>query len=148
VNDRLEIYYRKPKEVIIMDPVTANVVSALTAGAMEVVKPTAQQAVKDAYEGLKKLVLRKFGRQGTLEPALATLEGKPDSESRQAVLCEELATLGADKDQELAQEASKLLFLLSSPSQSNAGVGGLVGQLNAPGGKVIVTGGNIDTVNM
>jgi len=98
-----------------MDPATTmTVLNALKDGAIEILKPTAQQAVKDAYESLKKLVLRKFGNKGSLEPALTTLEGKPDSENRRLVLQEELASTGADRDQEVIQQASDLLVILRS----------------------------------
>ena len=41
-----------------MDPIS-TIVAALAAGAAEAAKPTAVQAVKDAYEGFKALIVRK-----------------------------------------------------------------------------------------
>jgi hypothetical protein len=65
-----------------MDPITI-IVTALAAGAAAGLKPTAEQAIKDAYAGIKVLMLRKYE---TL--SLEALEQKPDSETKQASLAE------------------------------------------------------------
>jgi hypothetical protein len=54
-----------------MDPVTL-IVAALAAGAAAGLKPTAEQAVKDAYAGVKAFILNKYPSL-SLEP----LEQKP-----------------------------------------------------------------------
>ncbi|MBC7249312.1 MAG: hypothetical protein H5T62_03435 [Anaerolineae bacterium] len=94
-----------------MDPLTV-IISALAAGATAAAKDVVAQAVKDGYAGLKALIVRKFGRKGDVEAALAGVEKKPDSEARQAVLKEELETAGAAQDAEVVRQAQALLELL------------------------------------
>jgi hypothetical protein len=91
-----------------MDPISA-IVAALVAGAVEAAKPTAAQAVKDAYEGFKALIARKFSRTSTL---LQGIEERPTSESRQSALKEELADAGADRDAEVSSALQNLINTL------------------------------------
>jgi len=44
-----------------MEPVTATIVAALVAGAVAATKDVAAQAIKDTYNGLKSLIVKKFG---------------------------------------------------------------------------------------
>ncbi len=86
-----------------IDPVTI-IVGALVAGAAAGLKPAAEQAVKDAYEGLKTLIKDRYQRVH-----VEVLENDPNNESRQEILQEDLANAGADKDQELLNQARALL---------------------------------------
>jgi hypothetical protein len=86
-----------------MDPVSV-VVTALVAGATAGLKPAAEQAVKDAYAGLKALIQRKWQ-----QVSVGQLEANPTSEARQAVVKEDLAQTEAGKDRELLAMADKLL---------------------------------------
>lgn len=129
-----------------MDPVQVIVV-ALSLGAEAGVKSTVEAAVKQAYAGLKALVLRKFGKQGDTAKALEMVAKKPTSLQRRKKLHEELTTVGAGKDQEVIDGATGLLKLLERKSPGVTS--GLVGQINAAGGKVLVLhGGNQGTINM
>lgn len=94
-----------------MDPITI-IVGALVAGVAAAAKPTAEQAVKDAYAGLKALIQRRFGERGDVAAAVQQVESKPESEPRQAVLKEELAEAGAAEDAEVLAAAKELLVLL------------------------------------
>ena len=69
-----------------MDPITV-IVAALAAGAAAGLKPTAEQAIKDAYAGLKALILARYNRAA---PALDQLEQAPESKARRAVVEEDL----------------------------------------------------------
>ena len=82
----------------------AIIVNALAAGAAAGLKPTAEQAIKDAYSGVKKFIQFKYG---TL--SLEALEQKPDSEAKQASVAEDLVELGARDDNELLMNAKSLL---------------------------------------
>jgi Flp pilus assembly pilin Flp len=46
-----------------MDPISL-IITALVAGALAATKDTAETAVKDAYQGLKTLIKKKFTEQG------------------------------------------------------------------------------------
>jgi hypothetical protein len=111
-----------------------------------VLKATLEASVKDAYAGLKGLVLRKLGKQGDVAGAVESVEKKPESAGHKQVLQEELTAAGAGRDQEVVDTATELLKLLEGNSPGITG--GLVGQINAAGGKVLVVGTNAGTINM
>ncbi len=91
-----------------------QIVMALAAGALAATPGVAGEAVKDAYAGLKDLVVRKLGGKGEVEAAVSSLERKPESEGRKTTLAEELKAAGAGDDRELAQAAQALLDLLKA----------------------------------
>ena len=86
-----------------MDPVSV-VVTALVAGAAAGVKPAAEQAVRDAYAGLKALIQRKWQ-----QVSVSQLEANPTSEARQAVVKEDLTQANAANDRDLLTAADKVL---------------------------------------
>jgi hypothetical protein len=86
-----------------MDPISI-IVAALAAGAAAGLKPAAEQAVKDAYAGIKALIQRKYGGVD-----LSSLEKKPESETKRASVAEDLIDAGAAQDAELLERAKALL---------------------------------------
>ena len=86
-----------------MDPISI-IVTALVAGAATALKPITEQAIKDAYAGMKGLIQRKYGRVD-----VAVLETDPASQARQAVVKEDLERTGAGQDEEVLREAKALL---------------------------------------
>ncbi|MBN1139490.1 MAG: hypothetical protein JXM73_23140, partial [Anaerolineae bacterium] len=88
------------------------VVEALVAGAIAGTESTAAQAVRDAYAGLKALVVRKFGARGDVAVAVEQVDHKPASPGRRHTLEEELGAAGAGQDAEVLQAARDLLALV------------------------------------
>ena len=86
-----------------MDPVSI-VVAALVVGAAAGLQATAGQVVKDAYAGLKALILRRYGDVG-----IDGLERRPESDAKQKSVAEDLAERGAADDDELLERAKALL---------------------------------------
>lgn len=86
-----------------MDPISV-IVAALAAGAAAGVKPTAEQAIKDAYAGLKGFIQRKWQ-----QVSLGQLEANPTSEARRSVVKEDLLQAEAGTDRELLALADKVL---------------------------------------
>lgn len=86
-----------------MDPVSI-ILAALVAGAELALKSTAAQAIKDAYTSLKALIQRKYGHA-----SVDALERKPNSETKQLSVREDLADAGAGDDMELLEQAKALL---------------------------------------
>jgi hypothetical protein len=86
-----------------MDPVTL-IVTALAAGASAALKSTAESGIKDAYEGLKRLI---FGRYTDID--VAPVEKKPESEAKRQSLAEDLEAAGAAGDRELLETAQRLV---------------------------------------
>lgn len=92
-----------------MDPITTAIWAAITAGVVAGVGKVAEQAVVDAYNGLKDLLKKKLGARSKALKAVKELEASPKSEARKAVLQEEIAAAKADKDTELVKAAQALL---------------------------------------
>lgn len=86
-----------------MDPISI-IITALVAGAAAALKPMTEQAIKDAYAGLKGLVQRKYRHVD-----VAVLETDPTSKARQAVIKEDLEKTGAGRDEEVLRQAKALL---------------------------------------
>ena len=93
-----------------MEPISL-ILAALGAGAIAATKETAQTAVKNAYQGLKTLIKKKFAEQGKEDDSdiVDKHEKKLDSEAFKALLKEELINLGVDKDTEIIKLAQELL---------------------------------------
>ena len=101
-----------------MDPITL-VVAALAAGAAAGLTATAEEAVKDAYAGLKQWIQDRY--DGI---SLAGLERNPKSANQQGALAEDLEGAGADNDAELKAKAQELLALLANtPTGREAAAG-------------------------
>ncbi|BBD65424.1 hypothetical protein NIES4072_09010 [Nostoc commune NIES-4072] len=104
-----------------MEPVSI-IITALGAGAIAATKDTAGTAVKDAYQGLKTLIKKRFADQGKEDDSniVDKHEKKLDSEAVKALLKEELVNLGVDKDAEIIKLAQELLKQ-EKPEESAAG---------------------------
>ena len=98
-----------------MDPV-GMLVSALTTGAVMALQETAGTAIKDAYQGLVKLVGKRFAKD---PKASAALEGsKEDPETWQKPLEKSIRETGAADDKEILALAQKLLQLTEDQKSS------------------------------
>jgi hypothetical protein len=87
-----------------MEPVSL-LLTALALGAKAALQETASAAVKDAYSGLKTLIVRKFGAK----PSIDSLEQKPESKTKRAAAEEDLAEAGAAADSEVMAKAQELV---------------------------------------
>jgi hypothetical protein len=118
-----------------MDPITTAMLAALG--------KLAEPAVKDGYEALKALLIRKFGKPSEVVKAVETLEGKPDSAGRQATLAEEIVTAGAARDAELLKLAQALLETSRAAHRGTQTV-----QQRVVGDRNIVAGSGDITINV
>lgn len=84
-----------------MEPVTTALIAALA--------KIAEPAVKDAYEGLKALIVKKLGARNAVLDAVGDLEKKPDSAGRRETLHEEVASSAVANDPDIVAAARKLL---------------------------------------
>jgi hypothetical protein len=100
-----------------MDPISL-IVMALTAGITAAVKDVSGEAVKDAYQGLKRLVRRRLAGDAAAEVALDKHADKP--EVWEAPLKDALSQAGADRDKEIVAAAQRLMALVE-PEQAAAG---------------------------
>lgn len=96
-----------------MEPISA----LLIAGVSAALKDTASQAVKDAYQGLKTLIKKKYAQVD-----LEKLEKKPDSKKRQDVVQEELQRTGAEQDPDIVAKVQELIATIEAHPQDIVGV--------------------------
>jgi hypothetical protein len=94
-----------------MDPVTM-IVAALSAGAVAGLTSTAEQAIKDAYAGVKQWIQDRYQAVD-----LAGFEKKPSLPARQDVLKDELAEAGAAQDEELLRKVQALSEALAKSEE-------------------------------
>ncbi len=92
-----------------MDPLSI-LVAALITGASAAVQETATDAIRDAYNGFKALLRRKFG-QREQSPDVVD-EPPPETAEARAALERELRDVGAADDQELVAAAQRVLALV------------------------------------
>jgi uncharacterized protein YktA (UPF0223 family) len=116
------------EEKLAMDPNSINepinfLITALTLGLSAGLQPTAEQVIKDAYNGFKSIIQTKF------DINLNNLEKKPKSESQLEAVKEALMESKADEDLELIDKARELIEAVKSKSPSN-GVGVDFSELN------------------
>lgn len=125
-----------------MEPILTTILGALAAGAMAKAKDVASQAVTEAYEGLKTLIIRKLGKGG----AVQSVEDEPESDSAHATLAEALAKKALQSDTELEDKARQLDKAIAEakaagvPGAGDIEIGTVRGRVNATVKNLVATG--------
>lgn len=131
-----------------MDPVTL-IVTALATGAAAGLKPTAEKVIKDAYEGLKTLITRKYERSTAAVPVL---EHNPASNAGKEVLRESLEEEGAGRDEDLLRQAQAVLQAIREHAPAAAEAAGVLIEDIEAGASVnvrdVVAGGSFTAKNI
>lgn len=99
-----------------MDPLSL-IVAALTAGAAAGLTDTTAGAVKDAYAGLRDLVLRRFAGHRVAQTALEEHEKSP--QRCQAELSAELVAVGADTDTQIIAAAQWVMAVVDEAGSAS-----------------------------
>lgn len=130
-----------------MEPVTV-ILTALAAGALGGATDAAQTAIKDAYQGLKSLILGRFGEDHKATSALDMFESNPD-ETIATYLRPHLIDYELAADPEITAAAEDLLALTDSPAATGAGSTVITGQVAqfADRGGVAQIGGNVGSIS-
>src|SRR5215471_19892736 len=104
-----------------MDPIAAAILAVLPALAGDVVK----SGVKDAYEGLKAVIRRKWGDAAPISKAIAAIEEDPKSKAQAAVLEEKVGAVKAAEDVEVAQALHQLVEQMKTQGIGGEAVAGI-----------------------
>lgn len=88
-----------------MEPITI-IVTAIALGASAGLKPVAEQAVKDAYAGLKSVIQSKYSQT---RMGVELIEKDPTSETYKSAATEIIEGTKADKDEEVLIKAQTVL---------------------------------------
>lgn len=102
-----------------MDPISL-ITTAIVVGAAVALKDTTTQAVKDAYSGLKALIIRKFGSDSVPSSIIEAIEIDPNSERLRKRLTEVLADANAGGLEELREAAQQFLDQAQEQSDHTA----------------------------
>jgi hypothetical protein len=113
-----------------MDPITAAILAALPALASDTVK----SGVKDAYEGLKAVIRRKWGEGAPISKAISAVEEDPNSKAQAAVLEEKVGAVKATEDAEVARALHQLVEQMKTHGIGGEAVAKI--QFNMSGGVV------------
>jgi hypothetical protein len=114
----------------LMDPITAAILAVLPALASDVVK----SGVKDAYDGLKAVIRRKWGDAAPISKAIAAIEEDPKSKAQAAVLEEKVGAVKAVEDAEVARALHQLLDQMKTHGIGGEAVARIA--INISGGSV------------
>ena len=127
-----------------MDPITAAVLAVLPALTSDVVKA----GVKDAYEGLKAVIRRKWGESAPISKAIAAVEEDPKSKAQAAVLEEKVGAVKATEDAEVAQALHQLIEQMKTHGIGGEAVAGI--QFTMSGGTIqgVVASTNVQIGSM
>jgi hypothetical protein len=118
------------EEERIMDPITSTILAVLPALASDMIK----SSVKDAYEGLKAVIRRKWGDAAPISKAITAIEEDPKSKAQVAVLEEKVAAVNAADDAEVAQALHQLVEQMKTHGIGGGAVARV--QFNMSGGVV------------
>jgi hypothetical protein len=99
-----------------MEPLTAAIISALTFLGPEVAKEGVKAVVKDAYDGLKSVIHRKWGGDSAVAQSVEAVEAKPQSKDLAESLDKQVAKSGAATDAEVSRALKTLTEALAKVS--------------------------------
>ena len=88
-----------------MEPITTMIASAIALGAAAGLKPIVEQGIKDAYDGLKRLIAERYRDKAEVVDAVEYVSKNPKAEKRRAVFEDALTDAGATKDATLLEAA-------------------------------------------
>ena len=105
-----------------MDPISAAVIAAVTAGVAGGIGDVGKEAIVDAYNGLKNWIVMKVGKDAEVTKAIAEVEQSPDSKARQMVLAEEMGNAKIANETELLKLANNLINALKETAAGHQAV--------------------------
>ena len=101
---------------------------------MPTLTDVAKSGIKDAYEGLKAVIRRKWGESAPISKAIVAVEEDPNSKAQAAVLEEKVVAVKAADDPDVAQGLQKLVEQMKAHGVGGEAVARI--QFNMSGGIV------------
>jgi len=95
-----------------MDIVSTAIIAAVVTGVASGATDVGKKAIVEAYNGLKALLMQKFGADSEVVESVARLEEKPGSAVREAGVVAGAKEVNANQDQEVLAAAQALLNAL------------------------------------
>jgi hypothetical protein len=111
-----------------MDPITTAILGVLPTLAGDTLKA----GVKDAYEGLKEVIRRKWGESAPITKAISAIEEDPHSKVQASVLEESVRTTKAFEDSEVVRALGILIDQMRSHGIGGDQIANI--QINISGG--------------
>jgi hypothetical protein len=113
-----------------MDPITTAIVATIPALASDLLK----SPIKDAYEGLKAVIKRKWGDASPIAESVDALEASPKSKDQASELAASVAKVNATADPEIMRALGVLVDELKKARIGGDAVGRIA--INITGGTV------------
>jgi hypothetical protein len=113
-----------------MDPITTAILAAIPALASDLVK----SSVKDAYNGLKSVIVRKWGATSPVVQSVEELEVNPHSKGQAAALAENVAAATLTSDVEVMQALAELVDALKTEGFGGKAIAAIT--INISGGTI------------
>ena len=113
-----------------MDPISTAIVAA--------VAKLSEPAIRDAYDGLKAIIARKFGREHSVTKAIEDVEANPKSDGRKVVLSEEVTSANPGADADVMAAVQQLLDRLEKSGVPTASM-----RVEAKGERSVAIGGGV-----
>jgi hypothetical protein len=123
-----------------MDLVTTALIAAISAGAGSAGDALISNVVNDAYQKLKKTILRFYGTDNPVSVAVTGLESNPESNARKLLVEEEISSAGASTTPEITSAATALIAALDQrrAASSQHASGSFIAQASS-GGKATIS---------
>jgi hypothetical protein len=115
-----------------MEPFATLIVSALALGAAAGAQSTIEQVIKDAYAGLRQVIVDRYSRHARLVDAMDSLAEEPQDASRRETLGDELESAEVTNDEAVIEKAQAVHAAMndSAPTLAKA-IGMDIGELEA-----------------
>jgi hypothetical protein len=106
-----------------MDPISAVIIAAIMSGALTGAGKVGEQAIIDAYNGLKTIIKKKYGEDSNVVKAINDLENEPDFKPHQEVLVGRITKIEAANDPEVQEKVQALAKALGKSPEGKQAMG-------------------------
>ena len=106
-----------------MDPITTLIVTSIAVGAAAGLRTVVEEAVRDAYAGLKRLIADSYADHPALMESVEHLAESPEDQTRQVSLGQALTEAGATEDPGVIEAAKAIHASAAKSAESYSAIG-------------------------